>query len=199
MPNIDYATKTYRQENIISFCRTKDEYGYLSNMAAGYPITINGNTILTSEALYQACRFPDYPDIQREIIAAKSPMTAKMISRKYNDKTRADWEAVKVNIMYACILLKFLLTVGENRTFHNIPIVEISTKDSFWGAIPNKGEITGQNVLGQLLSQALLFLAETIFVRDGDICDEHLVPNKVKAEISKLNIPNFILFNQSII
>ena len=49
-------------------------------MASGFPLKINNIDIKTSEALYQSMRFPDYPDIQKEIIYQKSPMTEKMIS-----------------------------------------------------------------------------------------------------------------------
>jgi type I restriction enzyme S subunit len=47
-------------------------------MAPGFPLCVNGVRIRTSEALYQACRFPHLPDIQRQIIDERSPMTAKM-------------------------------------------------------------------------------------------------------------------------
>lgn len=63
------------------FRKTKEEYGGLSNMAAGFPIELNGVRILSSEALYQAMRFPNHPDYQKEIIQQRSPMTAKMISK----------------------------------------------------------------------------------------------------------------------
>lgn len=77
-------------------------------MAAGYPVYFGGTQIRTSEALYQACRFPDHPDIQREIIDQRSPMTAKDISRKYNYLTRKDWNDKRVAIMNWCIHLKLL-------------------------------------------------------------------------------------------
>src|SRR3546814_9008235 len=34
------------------------------------------------------------------------------------------------------------------------PIVEISTRDAFWGAKPNGKQLTGQNVLGAILDQS---------------------------------------------
>jgi type I restriction enzyme S subunit len=51
-------------------------------MAAGFPLVVNDIAIRTSEALYQACRFPHRPDVQHEIIAQASPLVAKMKSRK---------------------------------------------------------------------------------------------------------------------
>ena len=72
--------KVYYIEECAAFRRTHEKYGGLSNMAGGYPIYIKDKYIRTSEALYQACRFPDHPQLQEEIIAQKSPMTAKSIS-----------------------------------------------------------------------------------------------------------------------
>jgi len=56
--------KIYKIEDCITFRRTHEKYGGLSNMSSGFPIYIEKRKVLTSEALYQACRFPDYPDIQ---------------------------------------------------------------------------------------------------------------------------------------
>lgn len=53
--------------------KTKEDFGGLSNMAPGCPLQINGVRIPTAEALYQACRFPHLPDLQREIIESLLP------------------------------------------------------------------------------------------------------------------------------
>lgn len=58
----------YPVEECIAFRKTKEPYGGLSNMAPKYPIVICGVKVLTSEALYQACRFPGLPEIQQMII-----------------------------------------------------------------------------------------------------------------------------------
>ena len=68
-------TRTYTRMESVAFGKTKEAFGGLSNMAAGFPIRVNGVRILTSEALYQACRFPHLPHVQRLIIAQVSPMT----------------------------------------------------------------------------------------------------------------------------
>ncbi len=123
-------------------------------MAGGYPIIIDGNAIRTSEHLYQALRFPDHPDIQIELINIASPMAAKMFAKKHIDKTRADWESVKVLIMRTCIQLKM-----KNTSFVDLltstqykQIVEYSRKDKFWGAVPkDENHLVGANVLGNLL------------------------------------------------
>src|SRR5947207_340527 len=95
-----FDTVTYRRGDCVVFCKTKEAFGGLSNMAGGYPLHVNGLDILTSEALYQACRFPRRADVQKLILAERSPMGAKMRSKPYRaDHTRPDWEQVNADIM----------------------------------------------------------------------------------------------------
>ena len=148
----------YKREDCIVFFKTHDRWGELSNMAAGFPIIINGTKILTSEALFQACRFPHLPDIQRLLIDQASPMAAKMKSRPYRKDTRTDWEAVNNDIMRWCVHVKLaqnwksfgqiLLATGAKT------IVEESHKDSYWGAIAaDEDTLQGVNVLGRMLTE----------------------------------------------
>ena len=127
-------------------------------MAAGFPITVNGVHILTSEALYEACRFPHLPQVQRLIIQQSSPMTAKMKSKPYRNDSRPDWERVRVKIMRWCLRVKLaqnwsefsrlLLATGDRA------IVEESRRDDFWGAkVVDAHTLTGMNVLGRLLME----------------------------------------------
>jgi predicted NAD-dependent protein-ADP-ribosyltransferase YbiA (DUF1768 family) len=51
--------------------------------------------LLTSEALYQACRFPHRPDVQRLILDQRSPMLAKNVGKPYRRDSRSDWEEVR--------------------------------------------------------------------------------------------------------
>src|SRR6266566_7792794 len=99
---------TYRRDECAVFLRTTERYGGLSNMAGGYPLSIYGIRVLTSEALYQACRFPHLPDVQKLIIGQASPMTAKMKSKPYRKDSRSDWDAVRVNIMRWCLRVKLI-------------------------------------------------------------------------------------------
>ncbi len=126
-------------------------------MAAGYPLHVAGTTIPTSEALYQACRFPHLPKIQELIIQQSSPMTAKMRSKPYRQQTREDWDFVKVAVMKWCLKVKL---VQHWHRFSELllstftkSIVEQSRRDKFWGATPNSDGHTleGSNVLGRLL------------------------------------------------
>jgi len=150
--------RIYNPLNSCVFRKTKEAFGGLSNMAAGYPLVINGTKILTSEALYQACRYPHLPEVQGIIIAQKSPMTAKMKSKFYYSQSRTDWENIKIAIMRWSLRIKLaqnfmkfgLLLESTN----NKPIVEESKRDNFWGAIKSyDGNLRGLNILGRLLME----------------------------------------------
>jgi type I restriction enzyme S subunit len=151
-------TRTYDRTNSVVFLKTNAPFGGLSNMAGGFPLKVNGIHILTSEALYQACRFPHLPEVQALIIGQSSPMTAKMKTKPYRGDSRPDWDQVRVRIMRWCLRVKLaqnwdtfselLLETGDR------PIVEESRKDQFWGAYPfNDGTLVGINVLGRLLME----------------------------------------------
>ena len=157
---IDLSSKIYDLNRVVSFYKTDELYGGLSNMAAKkYPLLVNGIQIDNTEALYQACRFPNNPEIQKEIIENKSPMSSKMKAKKYRKVfTRPDFEVVKVDIMYWCLKVKLfynpysfgsLLELTKERE-----IVEISLRDTFWGCkrlANDEKKVEGQNVLGKLL------------------------------------------------
>jgi len=151
-------TRTYQRAASVVFLKTNEAFGGLSNMAGGFPLRVNGVRILTSEALYQACRFPHLPDVQRLIIEQRSPMTAKMKSKPHRSNSRGDWFQVRVKIMRWCLRVKLaqnwrkfselLLETGDR------PIVEQSRKDDFWGAKPiDDDTLVGMNVLGRLLME----------------------------------------------
>lgn len=154
---MNYKKQIFKIDECVTFCRTNEKYGGLSNMAGNYPIYLNGIKIVTSEALYQACRFPDHQQIQDEIISQRSPMTAKEISRKYEKYTREDWEQKRISIMNWCIHMKLVYNWKKfGRLFESTgdkEIVEISFKDDFWGAYKEGEYAKGCNVLGQLLMQ----------------------------------------------
>lgn len=182
------TVRKYEQSKVITFSSTKGKFGGLSNMAPGYSLFVNEVNIPNSEALYQACRFPLFPDIQEEIISKKSPMDAKKISRKYIKYTRQDWESVKFDIMRWSLKVKLiqnndifsdLLKLTENKT-----IVEYSTKDKVWGATPiNDNFLEGKNALGRLIME----------LRQNFIIDKNNFDY-----VAPLNIPAFILFNNPI-
>lgn len=180
--------RTYEQGEVVSFRKTREAFGGLSNMAAGYPLLVEGVRIGTSEALYQACRFPHLPEIQRLIIAESSPMTAKMRSKPYRGNSRDDWDNVRIPIMKWCLRVKLaqnwnkfgqlLLETGDR------PIVEDSSRDDFWGAIRGEpGIFNGRNVLGRLLM---------------DLRERLRTDPESLQEVAPVAIPDFLLFGRQI-
>jgi ribA/ribD-fused uncharacterized protein len=145
----------YHRGECITFRKTNEPYGALSNLCGGYPLRLHGVTVLTSEALYQSCRFPHLPHLQTEIVSNRSPMGAKMKAKHYRDHTRPDWDDVRVTIMDWCLRVK----VFQHRSLDTLlestgtkDIVEDSHNDRFWGAVPEAtgGALVGENVLGRL-------------------------------------------------
>jgi len=180
--------RTYNRDESIVFRKTKEKFGGLSNMAPNFPIEINEIQILTSEALYQACRFPHFTEIQKLIINQKGPMTAKIKSKSYRNQTRSDWNKTRINIMRWCLKVKLVCnwkTFGQLLlSTENKPIVEDSSHDQFWGTIPIKKDIlVGQNILGRLLMELRQELNEN---------------NNALKTIKPLSIPNFTLLNKQI-
>lgn len=149
------ATRKYLVSESIMFRKTKEEFGGLSNMAAGFSVHINEVTIPTVEHLYQALRFPNHPNIQWDIINEKSPMKAKWIGRAHIDLTRKDWEKLQFKIMQWVLEVKLsqnwesfssLLKSTDDKN-----IVEITPKPKVWGAVINGDYCEGVNALGRLL------------------------------------------------
>lgn len=151
--------RTYSTDDSIIFKKNNDSYGELSNMSMKFPLRINNINILNTEALYQACRFPHLVDLQKKIINEKSPMKVKMISNANKNNSRDDWDEVRLKIMKWCLNLKLaqnFISFGYILdSTKNLNIVEDSSKDNFWGAIPNQENsvFIGQNALGRLLMQ----------------------------------------------
>lgn len=152
--------RIYRRSEAIVFYRTKDAFGGLSNMASCYPVQVNDIHILTAEALYQACRFPHMPEVQKRIINQHNAVAAKKEGRLYLENSRADWHYVRNKIMRWCLRVKLahhydsfgqlLLATSDQ------PIVEQSSRDDYWGAklAEKAGDVLiGQNILGRLLME----------------------------------------------
>jgi ribA/ribD-fused uncharacterized protein len=151
--------RRYICSDVVVVYKTKDAFGGLSNMASGYPLQVNGVRILTTEALYQACRFPHLPEVQSMILAEASPMTAKMRSKPYRAQTRPDWDEIRFKVMRWCLRVKLAQNFDEFGRLllatREKQIVEQSRKDDYWGAkLSADGEtLVGQNVLGRLLME----------------------------------------------
>lgn len=183
--------RTYVRSEVVVVYKTKQDFGGLSNMASGYPLHINGVRILTTEALYQACRFPHMPEVQREIIGQHSPMTAKMKSKPHRKDSRPDWDDVRYKVMRWCLRVKLAQNYEEFGRLllatHDRPIVEQSRKDDYWGAklSDETGDrLIGQNVLGRLLMELREKLKDDV---DG-----------VLKTVPPLGIPDFLLLSKPI-
>jgi ribA/ribD-fused uncharacterized protein len=151
------SIRTYKKSECITFKSTKGKYGALSNMAPGFPICINGIIIKTTEALYQALRFPDYPEIQKQIVSYPSPISAKKFGRMNFEKSRPDWLNYRFKIMKFCIELKLFQNKESFAkvllSTKDLPIVEYTEKDKVWGATDEGDFYLGTNALGRLLME----------------------------------------------
>ena len=137
--------------------KVKDEFGWLGNMSP-YPVSHNGKTYRTTEALFQALRFDDNEVIEA-IRDQKSPMAAKMKAKKNKDRmvvvplSGEDLDnmrlVLRLKLLQHPILRDDLLASADEE------IVEDCTKRPngsglFWGAANRDGEWVGENWLGRL-------------------------------------------------
>jgi len=128
-------------------------------MAEPFPVVHDGERYISVEHLYLASRFPDHPERRALVIAEPTPLGAKQRARRAQPgEVRDDWDDVKVSIMATCLRLKaeqHVTTCGkllESTGDHDL--VEESSRDNWWGAIPvTDTELEGRNVLGLLLME----------------------------------------------
>lgn len=190
MLELQSQIRTYQRAESVVVHKTKEDFGGLSNMASGYPLLVNGTRILTAEALYQACRYPLLPEVQREIISQHSPMTAKMKGKPHRKHTRPDWDEVRFKIMRWCLRVKLAQHYSEFGRLllatRDRPIVEQSRRDDYWGAKVAEDDetLTGQNVLGRLLMEL-----RSRLVQDT---------SKRLLTVDPLDIPDFVLLDRPI-
>lgn len=151
--------QTYDPADAIVFYRLGDAFGDFSNFAR-YPININGGTFHTSEAAYQAARFPDHPEVQRLIADQENPMETKALARQYQALTRPDWITEDGGFRVAAMRWVVVAKLFQNfKRFSAVLdstgdrlIIEQTRKDDFWGAILQPdGTLKGANMLGHLL------------------------------------------------
>lgn len=185
---MNISERTYKLDEVITFRKTTERFGGLSNMSAGFSLFVNEINIANTEMLYQACRFPLFPNIQEKILLETNPMKVKWISRKYLSCTRQDWDEIKFKVMKWCLHVKYIQNLHSfSRLLYeteNKPIVEYSQKDNIWGAIPIKKDLLqGKNVLGRLLM---------------DLRQKYIFENMESEFVEPLNIPAFLLFNNPI-
>src|SRR5690606_23024460 len=150
-----------------------------------FPLFVNDIIIPSSEALYQAMRYSLFPKAQNEIIKQASPMTCKMISKKYLSYSRQDWDLIKLKVMRWVMEIKLsqhwnrLAPILEQTAGKSI--VELSHKDQFWGAINRgNGQLVGINALGRLWM---------------DLREKHVLANHKLECVEPLSIAGFRLYD----
>ena len=144
-------------KTMILIRKVKEQNGWLGNMSP-YPITHEGKSYRTTEALFQALRFNDETIIE-SIREQKSPMAAKMIAKKFRDHMVVEpMTEIDLDNMKMVLRLKLdqhpklnadLIATGDEE------IVEDCTKRPrgsglFWGAAFKDETWVGENWLGWL-------------------------------------------------
>lgn len=146
-------------ENAVVYTRIGESLQGLSNMSGGFPLLINGSIrVPNAENLFQALKFPDYPEIQGQVLSQQSPMGARILSSRLTNKTRVrpDWEEIQLEVMAFCIRAKLIWNwVGFGKLLREVTgkeILETSSKtDAFWGVVTTTDGHRGENHLGALL------------------------------------------------
>ena len=147
--------RVYAKEHACGFRFTREAWGELSNFhPVAAPIAAGPFRFDTSEALYQAAKFGARPDVQRRIAEAPTPREAAAIGRTPGLGIDPGWNAQRVDVMRWVLRMKreanragidaVLAATGEPA------IVEVSTRDPWWGARPVADRYEGRNVLGRL-------------------------------------------------
>lgn len=144
----------------IRFTGSKQPYGWMGNMSP-YPVMWEGKMWKTTEALFQAMRFPPETPFPELIRNESFPMSAKL-KAKANEKWMNVEQLSKsdLNNMYTCIKLKVtqhpnllieLLNTGNKEIYEDVTKRGDKGSNLFWGAIKKpSGEWVGDNKLGVL-------------------------------------------------
>ena len=139
--------RIYIKEQACGFRFTAAAWGAFSNFQPlAVPIVAGPWSFGSSEAAYQACKFPACPDIQQRIAEAPTPREAAAIGRTPGLGIDPGWNAQRVDVMRWVLRMKreanldeidaLLAATGER------PIVEISTGDPWWGGTPPSRTVT---------------------------------------------------------
>lgn len=152
------ATKTtYSRRDILKLSdaeippvidRFRGTYSFLSNFST-YKVFYMGDTYYSAEAAYQGAKAAT--DLQRmKMVRVKRPDFARRIGRNMKP-IRADWENVKLRVMYDIVKAKFLqnekLQAKLLATRDRMLIEGNDWGDTFWGMVDGEGE----NNLGKIL------------------------------------------------
>lgn len=145
--------------NEIAFTKVKLPFGWLGNMSP-FPIVFENKEYLTTEALFQALRFTNRPDIQELIRLEKSPMSAKLVAKgkvEFMDEGIL-YSEKDIDNMRICLRLKLKQHTElqeQLKATGNTPIIEDCSNRPhgsglFWGAQKTENGWNGKNILGVL-------------------------------------------------
>lgn len=150
-------TNRYDAQQVAAFMRSKERHGDLSNMTGHMPVTVNGIRFQSSEALYQALKYPEQPELQQRIGSARSGMEAKRLAYEPDIPIRAVWDDIRIDAMRYTVAHKLGQNPGRFGSAllatADLPIVEKSYRDPFWGAKPQGAFLVGHNRLGRILTE----------------------------------------------
>lgn len=131
----------------IKFYKTNEEFGFLNNFTISN-MYLYGRWWNTVEAAYQSQKTLILSE-QDSIWMAKNPREARDLGQKVT--MRPNWDNIKNDVMYECVLAKFLQNTtlkSKLNATSNHELIEDSPVDFWWG-IGHDG--TGQNMLGKIL------------------------------------------------
>ena len=147
--------RIYARDEACGFRFSRVDWGAFSNFQPlARPIAAGPWSFSSSEALYQAPKFAARPDVQQRIAEAPTAREAAAIGRTPGLAIDSGWNAQRVDVMRWVLRMKreanqaeidaVLAATGDR------PIVEVSTRDPWWGARPVADRYEGRNVLGRL-------------------------------------------------
>ena len=147
--------RIYTKEQACGFRFTNQSWGAFSNFQPlAVPILAGPWSFGTSESLYQACKFATHPDVQQRIAETRTARQAAAIGRTPGLGIDPGWNAQRVNVMRWVLRMKREANAAEIDAVlaetGDRPIVEVSTRDPWWGARPVADRYEGNNVLGRL-------------------------------------------------
>jgi ribA/ribD-fused uncharacterized protein len=136
----------------ICFYGPDDKHGYLANFSR-HPIAMGGIVWSTVEHFFHAQKFILCKEVFEAILIADSPAKAKQIGKKFRERRRSDWRAIRQGVMKMAIEAKFLqhpdLAMNLLATDKRM-IVEQANDDWYWGCGYNG---RGLNVMGRIIMQ----------------------------------------------
>ena len=147
--------RIYIREQACPFRFTNAAWGAFSNFQPlAVPIAAGPWSFQFSESLYQTAKFPARPDIQQRIAEAPTARQAAAIGRTPGLGIDPGWNAQRVHVMRWVLRMKREANAAEIDAVlaetGGRPIVEVSTRDPWWGARPVADRYEGHNVLGRL-------------------------------------------------